>query len=77
MIGQKIGFIGGGIIIFNDGKVRGLTSASIIWMSAAAGALCGINMYREAIMSALTIVTLDLALGKLKQIMSGKEEEEE
>ena len=71
-----IGFIGGGVIIKINFKLRGLTSAAIIWMSAAAGALCGLTLYKEAIMSSLTIVILDAVLSKIKKWMSNTEDEE-
>ena len=61
-----IGFLGGGVIIFDSDKVRGLTSAAIIWMTAGVGILCGLNYYFEAVMASLTIVILDFAFDTAK-----------
>jgi putative Mg2+ transporter-C (MgtC) family protein len=39
-----IGFIGGGLIFLRGDAVRGLTDASIVWMTAAVGMACGAGM---------------------------------
>lgn len=39
-----IGFIGAGVIFFNRDTVRGLTTASAIWVAAAIGTACGAGM---------------------------------
>ena len=64
-----IGFIGGGVIIFDKDKVQGLTSAAIIWMVAAIGILNGLGMYFEAVMASLTVVISDFILGKAKRLL--------
>ena len=56
-----IGFLGAGAI-FRDGvSVRGVTTASIIWISAAIGMACGIAQYELAIM--VTVIVLLILLG--------------
>lgn len=71
-----IGFIGGGVIIFDKDKVQGLTSAAIIWMVAAIGILNGLGMYFEAVMSSVTIVVADFILSKVKNaIRRGRSKE--
>ena len=67
-----IGFIGGGVIIFNDDKVRGLTSAAIMWMTAGIGAMCGLGMFYEAIMCSITIIGVEVFFDKLKQFIRGR-----
>ena len=52
-----VGFIGGGIILKNTQHVRGLTTASIIWATAAIGILVGIGLWKFALIAAL-IITL-------------------
>jgi putative Mg2+ transporter-C (MgtC) family protein len=47
-----IGFLGGGIIIKNEHRVHGLTTAAVIWTTAAIGILAGIGMISFAIISA-------------------------
>lgn len=43
-----IGFIGAGVIFFNHDTVRGLTTASAIWVVAAIGTACGAGMLAMA-----------------------------
>lgn len=39
-----IGFIGGGLIFVRGDIVRGLTTAAIVWMTAAIGMACGAGL---------------------------------
>ena len=43
-----IGFIGAGVIFFGHDSVRGLTTASAIWVAAAVGMACGTGMITVA-----------------------------
>ncbi len=51
-----IGFIGTGVILHNRGQVLGLTTAALIWVTAAIGMCIGLGQYELA--SAALIVTL-------------------
>jgi putative Mg2+ transporter-C (MgtC) family protein len=54
-----IGFIGAGVIFKDNISVNGLTTAAVIWMSAAIGMAIGTNNYMLGISaSVLTIVVL-------------------
>lgn len=44
-----IGFIGAGIIIFRDSRVRGLTTATGLWIAAGIGMASGFGLYAIAI----------------------------
>jgi putative Mg2+ transporter-C (MgtC) family protein len=46
-----IGFIGGGLIFTRGDAVRGLTNASIVWMTAAVGMACGAGMAAIALVA--------------------------
>ncbi|MEY8462952.1 MgtC/SapB family protein [Streptococcus merionis] len=47
-----IGFLGAGtILVTNDNKVRGLTTAAGVWVAAAIGLAIGIGFYRGALIS--------------------------
>ena len=70
---QGIGFIGGGVIIFVGDKIRGITSASIIWMLAGIGILCGMHRYKEALLLSITIVILDNGIDRAKKFFSKEE----
>jgi putative Mg2+ transporter-C (MgtC) family protein len=41
---SSIGFIGGGLIFVRGDIVRGLTTAAIVWMTAAIGMACGAGL---------------------------------
>jgi len=56
-----VGFLGAGAIFRDGARVRGVTTASIIWISAAIGMACGIGQYEFAIM--VTTTTLIVLLG--------------
>ena len=55
-----IGFIGGGVIIFQKNAIRGVTTAAGLWVAAAIGLACGAGMYIVAgATTFLTIVCLE------------------
>lgn len=43
-IATGIGFIGGGLIFVRRDNIRGLTTAAIVWLSAAIGMACGAGL---------------------------------
>jgi putative Mg2+ transporter-C (MgtC) family protein len=51
-----IGFLGAGVIIKEGMSVMGLNTAATLWVTAAVGALCGVWMWREAIVGAMLVV---------------------
>jgi putative Mg2+ transporter-C (MgtC) family protein len=51
-----IGFLGAGLIIFQDNKLRGLTTAAGLWVAAGIGMAVGYGLYILAAM--VTILTL-------------------
>jgi putative Mg2+ transporter-C (MgtC) family protein len=55
-----IGFLGAGLIIFHESKIRGLTTAAGLWVSAAIGMAIGYKLYAIAIFA--TILTLIIFL---------------
>ncbi|MBL7922464.1 MAG: MgtC/SapB family protein [Bacteroidia bacterium] len=56
-----VGFLGAGAIFRDGASVRGMTTASLIWISAAIGMACGIAQYEFAVL--VTFVTLVILLG--------------
>jgi putative Mg2+ transporter-C (MgtC) family protein len=52
------GFLGAGTIIKNEDHVHGLTTAAVIWTSAALGALAGIGMTKFAAVAALLLASV-------------------
>ena len=56
-----IGFIGAGVIIFQKNVVRGVTTASGLWVAAAIGLACGAGMYPVAVAAAvMTVLCLEM-----------------
>lgn len=56
-----VGFLGAGAILFAEGKVKGLTTASSIWVAAALGMAVGLGQYILGVATALLVViVLDL-----------------
>jgi len=56
-----IGFIGAGVILAREGLVTGVTSAAVIWMLAAIGAVIGLGPIITAV--TLSIVTVAVLAG--------------
>ena len=50
-VASGIGFIGAGVIFFNHDSVRGLTTASAIWVASAVGMACGVQLFSLAILT--------------------------
>ena len=80
-----IGFIGAGLIVFQQSKVKGLTTAAGLWVSAAIGMSVAYKLYSIAIFTtALTIVILfclwfleHKVIGKLRGESKAEQEDEE
>ena len=56
-----VAFLAAGMIVFSQGKVRGLTTGASLWLSAAVGVGAGLGMWLMAAMStvlALIVVRL-------------------
>jgi len=64
-----IGFLGAGAIIREGASVRGLTTAACLWVVAAIGVACGVEMYGTA--SVVTIIALSslLVLKKVEEFL--------
>ncbi len=53
-----VGFLGAGIIIKTEEKVRGLTTAALVWTSASVGALVGVGLVWFAVVAAIVITLM-------------------
>lgn len=51
-----IGFLGAGVILFAEGKLKGLTTASSIWVAASLGMAVGVGEYVLAIVTTVIVV---------------------
>lgn len=57
-----IGFLGAGVIMREDGNVRGLNTAATLWGSAAVGACAGADLIAEAVLGALFVLAANTLL---------------
>jgi putative Mg2+ transporter-C (MgtC) family protein len=55
-----IGFLGAGVIVRSDGdeRVRGLTTAACVWLTASIGAACGIGAWRIVLLSVPLVLAM-------------------
>lgn len=56
-----VGFLGGGVIISQGGVVAGVTTAAVVWVLAAIGAVIGMGHEPTAV--TLSIVTVAILVG--------------
>lgn len=64
-----IGFLGAGVILTREGRILGVTTAAIIWVTSAIGCLIGFGLVRTALVcTALTIAIL-LGVEYLEEVL--------
>jgi len=75
-----VGFLGAGLIIFKESKVRGLTTAAGLWIAAGIGIASGYGIYSVAVfitILALVVFTiLWLVEKKIKEVAKGPASED-
>ncbi|MBP5106419.1 MgtC/SapB family protein [Pseudomonas protegens] len=57
-----IGFLGAGVIMREEGNVRGLNTAATLWASAAVGACAGADLILEALLGTLFVLAANTLL---------------
>ncbi|WP_277589286.1 MgtC/SapB family protein [Pseudomonas chlororaphis] len=57
-----IGFLGAGVIMREEGNVRGLNTAATLWASAAVGACAGADLILEAFLGTLFVLAANTLL---------------
>ena len=75
-----IGFIGAGLVIFQDHKITGLTTAAGLWVSAGVGIASGFGLYMVAIIAtffAMLVFTLMWFMESFLKIFSYKNNKDE
>jgi putative Mg2+ transporter-C (MgtC) family protein len=60
-----IGFLGAGVIVQTPGqyRIRGLTTAASIWVTAAVGIVCGLGVWSVALIATVMLIVL-LVVGR-------------
>jgi putative Mg2+ transporter-C (MgtC) family protein len=64
-----VGFLGAGAIFRDGPSVRGVTTASLIWISAAIGMACGIAQYEFAVMVTGTVLLILLGFAGVQKFI--------
>ncbi len=64
-----VGFIGAGVILHRQGQVRGLTTASTIWLAAALGVGVGIGYILFALLAAVLAVFILWGLPRVESLL--------
>jgi putative Mg2+ transporter-C (MgtC) family protein len=64
-----IGFIGAGVIFKDQYSVRGLTTAAVIWTSAAIGMTTGIGYHALAFVFTVITLTVLLLINKIEKMI--------
>ena len=64
-----IGFLGAGVILFAEGKLKGLTTASSIWVAAALGMAVGIGEYTLAMVTTIIVILVLALFARLDQMV--------
>lgn len=87
-----IGFLGAGVIVFKpkEDRVGGLTTAAMVWVTAAIGSLAGLGFYKLALIITSIVLLMNLILipienklddifkkMKIKTGLGGEKEDEE
>lgn len=67
-----LGFIGGGVILQSKGSVRGLTTASCIWLCGVIGMAIGFGYYTEAVIVSITTFIVLCGFGYLERLLKRK-----
>lgn len=61
-----IGFLGGGAIVHQGLNIRGLTSAAVVWTSAAIGLALGAGLYAQSLLVLVVAIVLLILLEKIE-----------
>jgi putative Mg2+ transporter-C (MgtC) family protein len=64
-----IGFLGAGVILFTEGKLKGLTTASSIWVAAALGMAVGGGDYPLALAATIVVIVVLTSFSMLDRLL--------
>lgn len=67
-----IGFLGGGVIIKQEDKLVGVTTAAFIWIIAGIGILCGLGLILTPILITLVVVLMSWYFESIEKNMRDK-----
>ena len=67
-----IGFLGAGVIMREEGNVRGLNTAATLWASAAVGGAAGADLIPEAVVATLFVLAANTLLRPIVNAINRK-----
>jgi putative Mg2+ transporter-C (MgtC) family protein len=63
-----VGFLGAGTIIFDKGSVKGLTTATTLWVVACIGLAIGLGYYKISVISGIMVIFIIVVLKKIEVV---------
>lgn len=79
IIGQiitGIGFLGAGVIVKNDNKIEGVTTAAFIWCISAIGVLIGLGSYLTPVILSLGLMITVRGMESFERFVKSKRDDE-
>lgn len=67
-----VGFLGAGTIIFDKGSVKGLTTATTLWVVACIGLAIGLGYYQISIISGFMVIFIIVVLKRLEVVAKNR-----
>jgi putative Mg2+ transporter-C (MgtC) family protein len=64
-----IGFLGAGVIMKNDDKIVGVTTAAFIWIASSIGIFVGLGYYLTPIVITLGLILVSMFFEKIEKII--------
>lgn len=64
-----IGFLGGGVIMKNDDKITGMTTASFIWVISSIGIFCGLGLIGVPMILTIGLLIISKIFEKVERII--------
>ena len=65
-----VGFLGAGVIMREEGNIRGINTAATLWGSAAVGVAAGTDMFVEAVLGTLFVVAANTLLRPIVNVIN-------
>jgi putative Mg2+ transporter-C (MgtC) family protein len=66
-----IGFVGAGVILSRGDRILGVTTAAVIWVLAALGAMIGLGHLQSALVLSLVCVLILVGVERLESLRKG------
>src|ERR1700761_8198356 len=65
-----VGFLGGGVIMRDQGSLQGINTAATLWCSAAVGVLCGTGHFGPAVLGTAIVLAANTVLRDLSRYLN-------